>query len=141
MLRLVELPDLERFAVYHMEGHWDPDGLALAEAIRQAAGRPDLPFRRFPWPIVRLLAPVVPLFRELAEMRYLWQLPVRMTNEARPAPRGRTAHAAAGGGAGDARLARRGRAGCRRGQAGRLKEHPVSMPTSGGAAANSDHVP
>jgi nucleoside-diphosphate-sugar epimerase len=81
ILRLLDLPDLERFAVYHMEGHWDPDGLALAEAIRLAAGRPDLPLRRFPWLVVRLGAPVVPLFREIAEMRYLWQRPVRMTNQ------------------------------------------------------------
>jgi nucleoside-diphosphate-sugar epimerase len=81
ILRLLALPDLERFAVYHMAGHWDPDGLALAEAIRLAAGRPDLPLRRFPWLVVRLGAPVVPLFREIAEMRYLWQRPVRMTNQ------------------------------------------------------------
>ena len=35
---------------------------------------------RFPWPLVRLLSPVVPLFRELAEMRYLWDVPVRLDN-------------------------------------------------------------
>jgi nucleoside-diphosphate-sugar epimerase len=29
---------------------------------------------------VRLLAPVVPIFRELAEMRYLWEVPVRLDN-------------------------------------------------------------
>jgi nucleoside-diphosphate-sugar epimerase len=81
MLRLLDLPDLERFAAYHMGGHWDPDGLAVAEAIRQAAGRPDLKLRRFPWPLLRLAAPLVPLFRELGEMRYLWRQPVRMTND------------------------------------------------------------
>jgi nucleoside-diphosphate-sugar epimerase len=81
MLRLLDLADLDRFAVYHMGGHWDPDGLAFAKAIRQAAGRPDLTLRRFPWPLLRLAAPVVPLFRELGEMRYLWRQPVRMTND------------------------------------------------------------
>ena len=30
---------------------------------------------------MRLLSPFVPLFRELAEVRYLWRLPVRMGNE------------------------------------------------------------
>ncbi len=29
---------------------------------------------------MRLAAPVVPLFRELAEMRYLWEQPVRLVN-------------------------------------------------------------
>ena len=77
MLRLLDLPDLERFAVYHLGGHWDPDGLAFAEAIRQAAGSPEVKLRRFPWPVVRLAAPLVPLFREIVEMRYLWQQPVR----------------------------------------------------------------
>ena len=43
-------------------------------------GDPDLPVRRFPWPLVRLAQPVVPFFRELAEMRYLWQQPIRMDN-------------------------------------------------------------
>ena len=37
--------------------------------------------RRLPWPLLRLAAPVVPLFRELAEMRYLWQEPLRMPND------------------------------------------------------------
>jgi nucleoside-diphosphate-sugar epimerase len=81
MLRLLDLADLERCAVYHMGGHWDPDGRAFADAIRQAAGRPDLKLRRFPWPLLRLAAPLVPLFRELGEMRYLWRQPVRMTND------------------------------------------------------------
>jgi nucleoside-diphosphate-sugar epimerase len=30
---------------------------------------------------MRLLSPFVPLFRELAEMRYLWEMPVRMDNK------------------------------------------------------------
>jgi nucleoside-diphosphate-sugar epimerase len=39
--------DLAPFDVFHMGGHWDPDG-------------------------------TVSLFRELREMRYLWQVPVRL---------------------------------------------------------------
>ncbi len=80
MARLAEAERPEAFATYHMAGHWDPDGTAMIEAIRAALGAPDLPVRRFPWLLVRLAQPVVPLFRELAEMRYLWQTPLRMDN-------------------------------------------------------------
>ena len=52
----------------------------MIAAIRRAVGR-DLPVRRLPWRLMRLAAPVVPLFRELVEMRYLWEQPVRMTND------------------------------------------------------------
>jgi hypothetical protein len=33
------------------------------------------------WELMRLLSPFVPLFRELGEMRYLWEMPVRMSNK------------------------------------------------------------
>ena len=80
MARLVErrhaLPD---FAVYHMDGVWDVDGRALIDAIGRVAGRrPNV--RAFPWWSLPLLAPFVPLFRELREMRYLWSTPIRMDN-------------------------------------------------------------
>jgi nucleoside-diphosphate-sugar epimerase len=80
MLRLVETVPAAGYETFHMAGHWDATGTEMAEAIRRAVGRPDLPVRRFPWRLVGLAAPVVPLFRELVEMRYLWQQPVRMTN-------------------------------------------------------------
>jgi nucleoside-diphosphate-sugar epimerase len=73
--------NLERFAVFHMEGHWDADGMQMIEAIRAASGNPVLPVRRFPWLLMRILSPFVPLFRELTEMRYLWMVPVRMTGK------------------------------------------------------------
>jgi nucleoside-diphosphate-sugar epimerase len=80
IVQLVEREDdLERFAVFHMEGHWDADGMQMIEAIRAASGNPGLPVRRFPWLLMRILSPFVPLFRELTEMRYLWMVPVRMT--------------------------------------------------------------
>jgi nucleoside-diphosphate-sugar epimerase len=34
-----------------------------------------------PWRVMRLLSPFVPPFRDLAEMRYLWNTPVRMDNK------------------------------------------------------------
>jgi len=80
MVRLAGLPGLADHAVFHMDGHWDPDGLAMAAAIRAALGAPLVKLRRLPWWAIRLAAPAVPLFRELLEMRYLWQRPVRMGN-------------------------------------------------------------
>jgi nucleoside-diphosphate-sugar epimerase len=81
MVRLIEQEQtLEPFAAFQMEGHWDADGTGMIAAIRRAAGKPDLPVQRFPWRLLSLAAPFVPLFRELKEMRYLWEAPVRMTN-------------------------------------------------------------
>lgn len=92
MVRLLARDDLPDFARFHMEGHWDPDGSEMIAAIRLAVGRPDLPVRRFPWPVITLASPFVPLFRELREMRYLWQMPVQMTNEPLVAALGREPH-------------------------------------------------
>ena len=81
MVRLLEKAGaLEPFATFQMEGHWDADGAGMAEAIRAAAGNPRIPIGRLPWLLIRLSSPVVPLFRELAEMRYLWNAPIRMDN-------------------------------------------------------------
>ncbi|MES2262954.1 MAG: NAD-dependent epimerase/dehydratase family protein [Pseudomonadota bacterium] len=81
MVRLVEKEsELPPFARFHMDGHWDADGSTMAAAIRRAAGLPDLKIRAFPWWLLALGAPFVPVFRELREMRYLWQQPVRMSN-------------------------------------------------------------
>ncbi|MGX1097853.1 NAD-dependent epimerase/dehydratase family protein [Amorphus sp. MBR-141] len=81
MVRLLATQGLDDFARFHMEGVWDADGRQMAEAIRWVLDRPDLPLKRFPWRLVRLASPAVPLFRELAEMRYLWERPVRMGND------------------------------------------------------------
>jgi nucleoside-diphosphate-sugar epimerase len=81
IVRLVQREDaLARFDSFHMAGHWDDDGTRMQAAIRRASGRPGLPVRRFPWWLVMLASPVVPLFRELLEMRYLWQQPLRLDN-------------------------------------------------------------
>ena len=81
MARLAERPAPAAFERFHLAGHWDPDGGAMVAAIRRAVGRPDLPARAFPWWLLRLASPAVPLFREMAEMRYLWQQPIRMAND------------------------------------------------------------
>ncbi len=81
MLRLIEREhELPAFATFHMDGHWDPDGSAMAGAVRRVSARPGLKASSFPWWLIRLAAPVVPLFRELSEMRYLWRAPVRLDN-------------------------------------------------------------
>lgn len=80
MVRLAERDPAPRgFESFHFAGHWDPDGTALAAAIRRVVGA-KLPVRRFPWWLLRLGAPVVPLFGALAEMRYLWRTPLRLDN-------------------------------------------------------------
>ncbi len=65
---------------FHFGGYWFPRGIEMAQAIARVAGDEAMPIRRFPWLAVRLLSPVVPLFREMNEMRYLWQRPVRLDN-------------------------------------------------------------
>ncbi|HCL65051.1 MAG TPA: hypothetical protein DIC56_09475 [Rhizobium sp.] len=81
MMQLVERSDrLPVFARFHMDGFYDVDGMQLAASIRRIIGKPDLKIKRFPWLLVRLASPFVPLFRELGEMRYLWREPLRMDN-------------------------------------------------------------
>lgn len=78
--RLLDRADeLQMFAVYHMEGVWDFDGLQLIGAIERAVGQP-VKRRRLSWLGIKLGAPFVPLFREVLEMQYLWQMPIRMSN-------------------------------------------------------------
>jgi nucleoside-diphosphate-sugar epimerase len=80
MVRLLERGRLDAFATFHMEGQWDEDGRRMIEAIRGVLDAPGLPARRLPWTAVRLAAPFVPLFRELLEMKYLWDQPLRLSN-------------------------------------------------------------
>ncbi|MDI1435672.1 NAD(P)H-binding protein [Polyangium sorediatum] len=86
MVELIEREEaLPAFARYHMAGHWDEDGTRMVHAIRRVvaaeAGGAAPKVRAFPWWALGLAAPFVPLFRELKEMRYLWQQPIRMDNQ------------------------------------------------------------
>lgn len=81
MVRLLERAEsLDRYAVFHMAGHWDATGREMIGTIRKVAANPRIRVRRMPWFVMRLLSPFVPLFRELSEMRYLWTIPVHMNN-------------------------------------------------------------
>lgn len=68
------------FEVFHFKGHWFDRGVEIAEAIRTVVGDPGLPIRSLPWWLIGVASPFVPLMRELWEMRYLWQLPIRLDN-------------------------------------------------------------
>jgi nucleoside-diphosphate-sugar epimerase len=81
---IVRLADMERqlsaFEVVNFGGHWLERGIVMAEAIRRATGRTNVPIRSMPWPLLYLASPFVPLFRELIEMRYLWMTSIRLDN-------------------------------------------------------------
>lgn len=80
MVKLVERDDLADFAAFHMEGQWDHDGTRMTGAIRRALAAPDLPVQGMPWFLMKMMAPFVPLMRELGEMKYLWEHPIRLQN-------------------------------------------------------------
>jgi len=81
MVRLIEQDGLADFATFHMAGHWDADGMAMVDAIRRVLGDPAIRTARLPWLAMRLASPFVPIFRELLEMKYLWDRPVRLRND------------------------------------------------------------
>jgi nucleoside-diphosphate-sugar epimerase len=72
--------DLGSFERFHFRGHWFERGVEMAEAIRRVVGDPKIPIRPLPWWLVGLASPVVPLMRELWEMRYLWRVPMQIDN-------------------------------------------------------------
>lgn len=81
VVRLIDQEDrLDTFESFHFGGHWFERGVEIAERARVVAGEPSAPIRSFPWIVIRLLSPVVRLFRELSEMRYLWSKPLRLDN-------------------------------------------------------------
>lgn len=79
-VRLVEKEGLDDFATFHMDGHWDANGTGMTDAIQRALGAPAVPVKPMSWMMMRLASPFVPLLRELLEMKYLWERPVRLDN-------------------------------------------------------------
>ena len=77
---LTRADELRPFEVFHFGGHWLEQGIEMVDAIRYAAGKPDLPVKRLPWFALTLLSPFVETFREMREMRYLWKRPVKLDN-------------------------------------------------------------
>lgn len=64
--------ELARFDSFHFGGYW-LDGHAMLAAIRRAAGDDRIKAGRFPWWLMRLIAPFNETLRELCKMRYLWR--------------------------------------------------------------------
>lgn len=84
--------ELQPFDTFHFRGHWFENGDQMADAVRRVAGRPNAPIRRFPWFAAFLLAPFVPTFREMLEMRYLWSTSIELDNRKLIAFLGREPH-------------------------------------------------
>lgn len=76
MARLLDQADrFSAFEVFHFGGHLLAWG-EMAASVRRVTGQPKLPVKSFPWWLVVALSPVVRIFGEMAEMRYLWREPL-----------------------------------------------------------------
>ena len=83
VLLLQREEQLRAFEIVHTAGHWDADGSQMIESVRRvvtADGGKTPTVSRFPWWLLTLASPFVTVFREMNEMRYLWQQPVQMRN-------------------------------------------------------------
>lgn len=92
---LVRRDALDRFASFHMEGYWDADGRQIPESIaRVVHARTGATPRiaALPWWLLALASPFHATLREMREMRYLWQVPVRLDNARLRAVLGREPH-------------------------------------------------
>jgi nucleoside-diphosphate-sugar epimerase len=86
---------LEPFARFHMAGHWDSDGTQMTGAIARVVAKRtgvEPQVLDFPWWLLKLGAPFNTTFREMQEMRYLWQKSLWMENARLEAVLGREPH-------------------------------------------------
>ncbi len=85
---------LPSFARFHMEGHWDADGTQMTAAICRVARQHGLhpKVSAFPWWQTKLLASLIPTLREMQEMRYLWDRPLRLNGNLLKAAIGHEPH-------------------------------------------------
>jgi nucleoside-diphosphate-sugar epimerase len=67
---------LADFESFHFAGHWLARNEELVAAVRRAARDPAIPTKPFPYALIYALSPFVEMFRELLEMRYLWENPI-----------------------------------------------------------------
>jgi nucleoside-diphosphate-sugar epimerase len=93
--RRAQLPALETL---HFAGHslTGQDWLAAMQAIAQAQGwvKPGQALKRgnLPWGLMRLMSPMVPIWREVLEMRYLWDEPHTLSDQRLQAALGQVQH-------------------------------------------------
>ena len=78
VVQLLERGDLADFETFHLQGH-TLTGAEMVAALEAAAGR-KLAVHALPWFAIRAMAPFNETFREMLEMRYLWEKPVLMDN-------------------------------------------------------------
>jgi nucleoside-diphosphate-sugar epimerase len=64
----------------HFAGH-TLTGALLVDALAEACQQP-LRVGRLPWGLIRLASPLVPSWRAIVEMRYLWERPHRLDGQA-----------------------------------------------------------
>lgn len=83
---------LAPFEVFHFAGHWLPRGVQMAETICDVVGIPYSRIGGFPWWALTAISPFVKTFREMLEMRYLWQRPLALDNQRLVAVLGREPH-------------------------------------------------
>jgi nucleoside-diphosphate-sugar epimerase len=82
-VRVAQQPEKPAFANWHFEGH-TLTGAQLLDALEAAARdlhiAPAHGFRRagLPWALIAAVGTLVPMWRELARMAYLWRVPHRL---------------------------------------------------------------
>ncbi len=70
---------LAAFERFHFQGH-RLTGREMAAAVGRVVKNPALPVKPFPWWMMVMTSPFVGFCREVLEMRYLWQKPLRLDN-------------------------------------------------------------
>jgi nucleoside-diphosphate-sugar epimerase len=93
MVRLIDCGrPMSAYEVFHFRGHWFERGVEMAEGACRALSISKDRIKPFPWWAVKLGSPFVNAFREMMEMRYLWQVPLQLDNSKLRALIGAEAH-------------------------------------------------
>ena len=72
--------ELGAFEAFNFGGHYLEQGVEMAQAVRRVTGVPSAPIRRLPWTAVRVMGLFHETYRELMEMRYLWNVTLQLDN-------------------------------------------------------------
>ncbi len=79
--QMIEKSDqLSDFEAFHFGGHYFENGVDIVKETARITGISHRPIRKMPWWVFKLASPFVSLFRELLEMRYLWDETVQLNN-------------------------------------------------------------
>ena len=72
--------ELADFDTFHFGGHYFARGVEIASKTADIAGISKSPIKKLPWLIIKLASPFVSVFREILEMRYLWEEDIKLDN-------------------------------------------------------------